>query len=71
LLKTGCIQLVDGEDPHTALRAPRPADQPIAAAAGSVGQCSVENLYQLGIACGKHLNYLPVIPGLLFTVYQL
>jgi hypothetical protein len=50
LLKTGCIQLVDGEDPHTALRARRLADQPIAAAAGGVHQRGVENLYQLGIA---------------------
>ncbi len=49
LLKTGRIQLMDSEDAHATLRAPWLADQPISAAAGGVGQRSVENLYQLGV----------------------
>ena len=50
LMKTGRIQLVDGEDADAALRAAGLADQPISAAAGGVGQRGVEDLYQLGVA---------------------
>ena len=50
LLEPGRIELMDGEDPHTALCAPWLAHQPFPAAAGSVGQRSVDNLDQLVIA---------------------
>ena len=54
LLETGCIQLMDSENPHATWRATGLADQPIPAAAGCVGQRSIENLYQFGVTQGKH-----------------
>ena len=50
LLKPGGIELMDGEDPHTALGAAGLADQPFSAAAGGFGQPGVDNLNQLGVA---------------------
>jgi hypothetical protein len=44
------IELMDGEDPHTALCAPWLAHQPLSTAAGRVGQRNVDNRYQLVIA---------------------
>jgi hypothetical protein len=49
-LKPGGIELMDGEDPHTALGAAGLADQPFSTAAGGFGQPGVDNLNQLGVA---------------------
>jgi hypothetical protein len=49
-LKPGGIELMDGEDPHTALGAAGLADQPFSTAAGGVGQPGVDNLHQSAIA---------------------
>jgi hypothetical protein len=45
---------MDSENPHATLRAAGLADQPISAAAGRVGQRSVENLYQFGVTQRNH-----------------
>jgi hypothetical protein len=45
LLKTGRIELMDGEDAHATLRATGPANQPLSAAPGGVRQRGVENLH--------------------------
>ena len=54
LLQTGRVELMDGEDADAALCATGLADQPIATAAGGVGQRCIEDLHQLGVACRKH-----------------
>ena len=54
LLKPGGIELMDGEDPHTALGAAGLADQPFSTAAGSLGQRGVDNLDKFCIARGNH-----------------
>jgi hypothetical protein len=50
LLQTGRIQLINGENPYTALRAPWSADQPIATASGGIGQRGVQNLNELSVS---------------------
>jgi hypothetical protein len=54
LLEPGRIELMDGEDSHTALGASRLAHQPLSATAAAVGERSVNNLYQLKIASREH-----------------
>jgi hypothetical protein len=49
LLQTGRIQLINGENPYTALRASWSADQPIATASRGVGQRSVQDLNELRV----------------------
>lgn len=44
------IERVDGERPMTALRASRPARQPLSRAPRSLGQCRIHNLHELRIA---------------------
>jgi hypothetical protein len=44
-----CIQLIDAKRTEAALRAPQPADQPCAGAAGRIGQRSIYNLHKLSI----------------------
>jgi hypothetical protein len=40
------IQLIDGKHAHATLRASRTTRQPLAATPRSIGQSSVDNLYQ-------------------------
>ena len=47
------VELVDGESSDATLRASRLADQPLAAAAGRIGQGRIDNLHQLLIARWK------------------
>jgi hypothetical protein len=47
--------LIDGENADAALRATQLADQPLSAAAGSVSQSRVDDLYQLLVA-GREWN---------------
>jgi len=47
--QAGRIELINGKDPHAALRAPWPADQPIAASSSSVGQCRIHDLNELRV----------------------
>jgi hypothetical protein len=49
LLQTGRIQLINGENPYAALRAPWSADQPIPTASRGLRQRSVQNLNELRV----------------------
>jgi hypothetical protein len=66
LLQPGRIQLINGENPYAALRAPWSADQPIAAPSSGVGQCRVQDLNQLRIT-SRQLNRFRVHIPILFT----
>src|SRR5664280_3245886 len=50
LLQSQRVELVDGERSHAALCASRLADQPLAAAAGRIGEGRIDNLHQLLVA---------------------
>ena len=53
LLKPGRVQLGDREDAHAALRTAGAADQPLAASPRSIGECSIEDLYEFLVSCGE------------------
>ena len=50
MLKTKRVQLVDGECSHATLSAAETASQPLAALAGSVSQCGINDLDQRVVA---------------------
>jgi hypothetical protein len=54
LPQTFGVELMNGENSRAALRTPRFADQPVSAAAGSIGQCCIDNLDKRGVAWRDH-----------------